>query len=383
MRYLLWLSLALLSWQCVSSDSTQSAMTTPDQPARYWMFLASGSSDDGEGIGLYQWSPDTAGLVPVGNFALVPSSSYLAVAGDRLYSIQEDGPAGVVTGFQVNASTGALTKLGEAPTGGVGPCYVALADSGRKLLVAHYQSAELTVIDIAADGAPGDLLHSVQHEGRSVNPDRQQAAHPHMIAPVPGTDLVLVTDLGMDQVRAYRLGPEGQLSVPDQPVLTASPGAGPRHFAIHPSLPVGYWINELHNTVNAFRYDPEQGITEVLDTVALFGEVPEGANYASDLNISADGRFLYAAIRGADVLVTLAVDPTDGRLQRQEVTPVGGEWPRAFAIDPSGDYLLVAHQFSDSLTVFRRDGNDGSLSPLHTIATEASPQGIRFVPLAD
>ena len=39
-----------------------------------------------------------------------------------------------------------------------------------------------------------------------------------------------------------------------------------------------------------------------------------------------------------------------------------GKGPRSFTIDPTGKYLLVAHQYSNNVVVFNRDTNSGKLT---------------------
>ncbi|MDP5169185.1 MAG: lactonase family protein [Bacteroidia bacterium] len=353
--------------------------TTSAAPDDYWLYLSSGSQDGGEGIGLYRFSADSGSVTPVQNLPLVESSSYLAVRGDRLYSIQEEGKMGLVTGFSLDAHTGLLSKLGEAPTGGVNPCYVALADEGRKLLVAHYTSAQISAIEIDANGAPGAMLDQVQHEGSSINANRQQEAHPHMIYPVGDANLILVPDLGSDQVFAYGLDEGGHFVAKSPASLHANPGAGPRHVCIHPTKSLGYWVNELDNTVNTFSWNAESGLIAMLDTVTILPQDFTDHSQASDIHISPDGRFVYAANRGHNSIAILAVEEATGTLRFVDTVPCGGDWPRAFAIDPTGKFLLVAQQHSDALTVFRRDLETGGLTALQTIDTEASPQCIRFV----
>jgi 6-phosphogluconolactonase len=43
----------------------------------------------------------------------------------------------------------------------------------------------------------------------------------------------------------------------------------------------------------------------------------------------------------------------DGKLTILKHVPTEGNWPRNFAFDPSGKYLLVANQRSHNITVFR------------------------------
>ena len=45
-----------------------------------------------------------------------------------------------------------------------------------------------------------------------------------------------------------------------------------------------------------------------------------------------------------------------------EHTSTEGDWPRDFAIDPSGKYVVASNQESSNLALFARDENTGKLT---------------------
>ena len=82
-------------------------------------------------------------------------------------------------------------------------------------------------------GNDGSLLPAgsiIQHEGSSVNPQRQEGPHAHSINVDPAGRYALAADLGTDQVFVYRLDLENGKLVPgEQPWIDVEPGTGPRH----------------------------------------------------------------------------------------------------------------------------------------------------------
>jgi 6-phosphogluconolactonase len=62
-----------------------------------------------------------------------------------------------------------------------------------------------------------------------------------------------------------------------------------------------------------------------------------------------------------------------------ETTPTQGNMPRGFGIDPTGTYLLAAHQRSDSVVVFRIDRASGRLTPTGHTVELGSPVCVKFV----
>ena len=87
-----------------------------------------------------------------------------------------------------------------------------------------------------------------------------------------------------------------------------------------------------------------------------------GESFASHVAVSRDGRFLYAANRGANTIAAFAVDGVAGGLTLVDEEPVRGDWPRHFALSGNEDFLVVANQRSSNLAVLSRDRGDGTLS---------------------
>ena len=56
-----------------------------------------------------------------------------------------------------------------------------------------------------------------------------------------------------------------------------------------------------------------------------------------------------------------------------------GDWPRNFSLDPTGRWLLVANQRSDSIVVFGRDQESGRLTPTQQRIALPSPVCLRFL----
>jgi 6-phosphogluconolactonase len=118
-------------------------------------------------------------------------------------------------------------------------------------------------------------------------------------------------------------------------------------------------------------------------TVELAAPGFTGKQGGGAIHLSPDGRFLYATNRGdANEIVIFAISERDGQL-----TPVGrqstlGRTPREFAIDPTGRWLIVGNQDSDSVYIFSRDVQTGLLAPNPARLDVGSPVDFKFVPLS-
>jgi 6-phosphogluconolactonase len=59
-----------------------------------------------------------------------------------------------------------------------------------------------------------------------------------------------------------------------------------------------------------------------------------------------------------------------------------GKTPRHFGLDPTGQWMLVENQDSDSIVVFRVDSKTGRLSPTGQKVTVGAPVCAVFAPIS-
>lgn len=324
----------------------------------------------GKSEGIYRASCDgKTGKLQVLSAYPTLDPSYLTL--DRknrfLYAVNEtmdyEGAAsGAVTAFAREAN-GDLRKLNTVASKGGAPCYVALDQTERMVLVANYMGGNAASFAIQADGSLSAAQDLIQHSGKGPNADRQEAAHAHFIRQDPASGQVWVVDLGIDQVRAYDLDTKtGKLTAAPEATLSLKAGAGPRHMAFHPNGRWAYVINELDSTVAHFtRQSPQTPFHHH----ATHSTLPEGfnaPNFPADLHLSPDGRYLYGSNRGHNSLVVYRVNQQNGTLKQIQVIATEGDWPRNFAFDPTGRFILVANQRSSNIVVFKRHKKTGLLT---------------------
>jgi 6-phosphogluconolactonase len=97
-----------------------------------------------------------------------------------------------------------------------------------------------------------------------------------------------------------------------------------------------------------------------------------GFSRASEIELSTDGRFVYASNRGHDSIDVFVVDAATGRLSSVRWIETRGKTPRFFTIDASGRHLFVANEDSDTIR-FDRDAERGTLIKPTTVARTSSP----------
>ena len=333
-----------------------------------------------EGISIFDFDPASGALRPIGVVAAVANPSFLALddSGRFLYAVNEVADGGV-TALARDPQSGALTALNQEPSHGADPCYVSPAGDGRFALVANYTSGTVAVLPVAGNGRLGPATDVIQFEGSGPRP-QQDGSHAHMIAPDPSGRHVLATDLGADQLYVYRLDTAAGKLVPNAagtPTVKEQPGAGPRHFAFAPDGRALYVINELDSTLSVYRYDGERGALDPIQTVATLPEGFAGENACAHVVVSPDGRFVYGSNRGHDSIAIWAVGE-GGRVTPVGHEPTRGKTPRGFALDPAGDWLLVANQDSDTIVPFRRERETGALTATGEVIASPSPVAVLF-----
>jgi 6-phosphogluconolactonase len=250
---------------------------------------------------------------------------------------------------------------------------------GRVAFVANYASGTVAILPIAEDGGLDAAPQVIQHVGTGPVTDRQESAHAHCVIPHPNNRFVLAADLGADRVLVYRFDEERRsLLHVEQGDAAMKPGAGPRHLAFHPSLPLVFVSNELDSTVAVLRCDAETGALSLVRTASTLPARWKGANFPADIHVAPDGRTLYVSNRGHNSVAVFSIAPRTGALTQVQVMPTGGDWPRNFTLDPTGRWLLVANQRSGSVVVFARDAQSGRLAPTSQRMELPSPVCLRF-----
>ncbi|WP_256730561.1 lactonase family protein [Burkholderia pseudomallei] len=362
----------------------------------YNLLVGTYTGSGSDGIYVYRFDTDSGRVSPVSS-AKAENPSYLVASRDgrHVYAVNElpgdAGPASVrggVSAFDFDAKTGALKFVNRVSAQGNDPCYLSLSPDGRYLVVANYSVASdpggsFSVFPVEATGALGAAVLNVHHEGTGPVKGRQDGAHVHSTVFSPDGKYLFVQDLGADKLYSYRYTPDGSRGLigPTESRYTlAKAGSGPRHLVFGENGRFAYVTNELNASVDVYRYD--DGRLAHVETVPMTAPGFAGKVGGGALHLSPDGRFLYATNRGdANDIVIYAVNAADGKLTLVGRQSSLGKTPREFAIDPSGKWLIVGNQDSDSMFVFRRDIASGRLEPNPARIRIDKPVDFKFVPV--
>ncbi len=357
----------------------------PTVAREHLVFVGTYNGPDSKGIYSGKFNDATGALTGFGLAAESSQPSFLVPhpSGTFLYAVNEGGRGeGRVSAFAIDRATGQLTYLNAVSSRGAGPCHLTIDRAGRNVLVANYGSGSVAVLPVAPDGRLGESTAFVQHEGSSVNPQRQKGPHAHGIYLSRDERFALCPDLGLDKVLVYRFDSANGTLVPnDPPSAKLAPGAGPRHFAFDPTGKFGWVINEMGNTITGFEWDGTRGVLAEIETVRTVPPDFGGESNTAEIFLHPSGRFLYGSNRGHDSIAVFAVQTATGRLTPVQYVPTQGSTPRNFGIDPAGKWVLAANQKSNNVVLFRIDPDSGRLTPGGSSFEVGSPVCIVFVPL--
>ncbi|MGW0998015.1 lactonase family protein [Streptomyces sp. NPDC002523] len=318
---------------------------------RHKAFIGSFTAAGGPGLVTAEVRPGTGALVLTGSLGTVPDPSYLALSADgtMLYAVSETAE-GALAAYRVRGDK--LEPAGPpVPVDAGGPTHLGLY--AGHVLTANYVSGSVTAVPVRPDGtlaaAPSGVL---QHTGSGPHDRRQRGPHAHQVQADPSGRWAVSVDLGTDSVRVCTL--EGGAPVLHREIALR-PGSGPRHLAFHPDGEHAYVVNELTPTVTVCRWDAAGGSLKPLTEVMVLPGAPAGDAYPSGIVVSPDGRFVWTATRGEDVLSVFRV--AGDALRLIGTVPSGGHWPRALA--EHGGYLYAANERSGDVAWFAIDEPTG------------------------
>jgi 6-phosphogluconolactonase (cycloisomerase 2 family) len=273
--------------------------------------------------------------------------------------------------------------LDSVPTGGSEACHLLLSRDTLTAYVAHYSTGEVAVVPLRADGrlATPEAAQLLRGEGSGPVPRRQSGPRAHFIAYAPTGAVLLVSDLGTDQIRRYDVRADGSLRA-DGVAAQLPAGSGPRHLAIrHDAI---YVTCELDHTLRTLRWDPVSRTAAEMGSTAATDVPLRSGDAIYEAHVLAVSDVLLVSVRGSDVIAVFDLGG-DGVPTYRASFDSGGAFPRYFAV--TGEQLVVGNEKShivsifdlaDVLAVEGMDEPGGFASLPHSDVAVASPACVAF-----
>lgn len=319
------------------------------------------NSCDSKGIYVYNFDTKTGDFKLKNISEKVVNPSYLALSSDNefVYSVNENGKESAVSSFRFNTNSGKLDFINKQNSKGADPCYIINDD--KNVIVANYSGGNISVFGRNNDGSLTESKQVIQHYGKGINTQRQESPHVHMVYFSPDKKYVLSNDLGNDKVYSYTYNPTAEteiLKLKDSVAVTA--GSGPRHLTFSKDGKYVYVLQELDGSLTSFSYS--KGKLTKIDQTTILAKEYKGTFSSADIHISPEGNFLYATNRGEANTISIFKISKNGKLVSKGQTSTLGKGPRNFVIDPTGNFLLVGHQYTNEIVIFKINKATGSLT---------------------
>ena len=316
---------------------------------------------ESKGIYVYEFDSNTGDFNSKNATENRINPSYLTVSKDSkfVYSVNENGSKSTVSSFKFNNLSGKLNLMNTQNSRGADPCYI--INDEKNVIVANYSGGNISVFGKNPDGSITEAKQVVQHFGKGINAKRQESPHVHMVYFSPDKKYILANDLGTDKVYSYQYNPNSAkeiLKIKDN--VSVKAGSGPRHLTFSKDGKFVYLLQEMDGTLTSFSY--AKGILKKVNETTILAKDFKGDIGSADIHISPDGKFLYATNRGTANDISIFKILKNGKLESKGQTSTLGKGPRNFVIDPTGNFLLVAHQYTNDIVIFKRNKTTGSIA---------------------
>jgi 6-phosphogluconolactonase len=232
-----------------------------------------------------------------------------------------------------------------------GAAFISLDRRNAFLLTVSYGNGRFYSYPLDEQGIPGPAVSSMDEA-------RKEA---HCILTSPNNQFLYIPYVkGNLALYQYRFDAATGKITPLEPKNANPPvGTGPRHLAYHPAKPMVYFSNEQGIGLSTYRQSENGQLTLAQNIEVLPAGVAKEGLSASDLEITPDGKFLFAGLRGHQQdfdKITRYRIKDNGEAELLGLTNAD-KIPWGLAISPDGRFLLVSATTGSTLTAYRISEN--------------------------
>ncbi len=288
----------------------------------------------------------------------VDNSSYVIASSDgkTLYSIADEG----VVSFRIHEN-GSITRLNSANIKGMRGCHLSTDEGDRHIFVSGYHDGKATILKLNKDGSIGDIVDGIFHKGLKSVAERNFRPHISCTRRTPDDKFVMISDLGIDQVKIYRFDDkEEKLILADN--LRCELESAPRCFIFSSDGKFFYLMYELKNVIDVYSYETgeRQPKIEKLQTISTTGPEPlSQLTAACSIRFSPDEKHLFCGNAGDNTVTIYNRDTKTGLLEHLCSLPVSGGYPKDICVFPDDKHLASFNHEDGSITFFTIDYDKG------------------------
>lgn len=318
---------------------------------KYVAYVSSYTYGHNHGIKVYDVDMDNGRFIEKDRVEIT-NSSYLTEShnGEYLYSITDTG----VEAFKINEN-GTLDFINWCSVDGMRGCYLATDYTDKFLFVAGYHDGKLTVLSLDDNGAISKITDEVYHKGMGSMANRNFRPHINCARMTHDNRFLLVADQGMDHVNVYAFDDKnGKVRLVD--IIRSELESAPRHIKISKDGKYIYVLHEQKCFIDVYEYEYKKGLpffTKVQTEQIVKWE--SGTNAVSAFSFSSDYKHLLTSIAGDNSVAVYDVDTVTGKLTKNFILPIAGEYPKDAEIFPGNKYLVSLNHETNEMTFFRVD----------------------------
>lgn len=358
------------------------AITFNTQAQKNILLIGTYTTGKSEGVYVYSFDSKTGETTKLSSIKST-NPSYIAVSPSNnfVYVVNEEGNnngiGGSISAYKFDKDSSSLTLINSELSGGDHPCYVTIDKTGKWLIAGNYNGGNIAIMPLLENGGVGKASLT-QHYGSSTNKIRQTKPHVHCTYLSADNKYLFVPDLGLDKTLIYNFDAKtGTISPTKQAFAQSDTSAGPRHIVFSANNKFAYLMEELSATVNVFKH--KKGKLTSIQKIKATPPAYTGTQGSADIHVSPDGNFLYCSNRGESNSITCFRIQEDGKLVFLYNTPSLGITPRNFTFDPTGNFLLVAHQKSDNIVIFKIDIASGFITDTGKRIDVGNPVCVKWI----
>lgn len=308
------------------------------------VFISGYSSTYKTSIGLYELSSD--GIESKWEDT-IEKPSFLAVKEGYLFAVSEIEGQCILHMYSIEKDEILLVDTMNLPISEV--CHIDYLEESKILLGSSYGDGIVFTVSVDSEGF-GHVISKLSQSDK-----QKELSRVHCTLVTMNEAYIYVTNIAMDRIYKYK-HVAGELEEVD--CLLLPTGSGPRHICFGKNESILYVITEYSNEIYVVDLMEKQ-----MRLVSAVKNVIQDSNkelYGSSLCLSQDGKFLYTATRGANIITVFEVD--DYCLSLIQTIDCGGNWPRHIELVEEGLYLAVANQLSSKISLMEVDRESGLLN---------------------
>lgn len=256
------------------------------------------------------------------------------------------------------------TKINNSPT------YLVLNKQGTFLYCASYNYNTVQVISIDTLGIPNNTIQIIENlsGSHSANIDNSKT-------------LLWIPCLLEHSIRLFNIHKSKGILIPNNPnYIITNPLSSPRHMAFHNIDNYAYIINELNGTIDVIKYNLKKTIDQfvLIQTIHILPNKKAQQFWSADIHITPDNNWLYCTDRFFHTISSFQILSENKKLKFVDYKYTEQQ-PRDFEIDSTGQFLIVAGQKSNHISLYSINFKNGKLDLISRYASGNNPSWVTII----